>query len=197
MSPTPGVWRQQRTHSDPQQIAGVGMGMGTRLASSRGNCSHSPWAGTKGSPQPGMTPHFPMSLRICSLLSRLPVGPWGEARSLLAALWKEHGGAGWAQAGQSMMGQSAHTSPSHLPAPPPHVVPAWHGALVSQHGAFPAWIPALASANSPSLRGLGTTTFTQTFPGDGEGCWHPCPEEPRAPSSAIDLRDWDVPPCWL
>lgn len=73
-----------------------------------------------------------------------------------------------------MMGQSAHTSPSHLPASPPHVVPAWHDALVSQHGAFPAWIPALATA----LLGLGTITFTQTFPGDGEGCWHPFPEEP-------------------
>lgn len=105
-----------------------------------------------------------MSLRICSFVSRLPVRPQGETRSLQTALWKEHGDARRAQARQAMMGQSAHTFPSHLPATP-RVVPAWQDALEwcpstvpfqpesplwPQPTALPCWSWGLSPSHRPS-----------------------------------------------
>lgn len=70
------------------------------------------------------------------------------------------------QAGQAVMGLPAHTSPSHLPAPPPRVVPAWHDAL--------EWCPSMEPVQPGSLLWhqrtalpcwAGTVTFTQIFLG--------------------------------
>lgn len=141
-----------------------------------------------------------MSLRICSFVSRLPVRPQGETRSLQTALWKDHRDARRAQARQAMMGQSAHTFPSHLPATP-QVVPAWQDALEwcpstvpfqpesplwPQPTALPCWSWGLSPSHRPSQ-------------GTERAAGIPALRNPEHAAGGLptDLRDCDVPPPWL
>lgn len=152
---------------------GTGMGTGTRLASSRGD--QLPLSLGKGSSWPGMSQQVPMPPKVCSLLSRLPVRPRGEASCL------QNSPAAGAQGCWVYSGRGHHAwghllaPPPHLPAPPPHLASAKHDALGRCHSTMPFQPGSLHWSQQTALPWLGmeTMAFKQMFPGDGESCWHP------------------------